>query len=194
MAVVHDIKLEDMLFSVILTIEEDKPKEEPPIKAQLGWTKTDCEDYVLEECPLCGSKDPDHFTFDDRAPVGYCEACNGAFEDHVPESFEAWPFRSSRKFSAVLTFDEFEELLYAADMDYECETCGMLGAPGAIPWYGMLPALSFRNSDRWSVCNAYVCPIPAIITPDGLDAIPGIELPMDEETLEGLFTEMKARW
>ena len=191
-----ELKLEDMLFSVIFTREEDRPDDDPPCESQLGWNLTDSYDFVLEKCPACEENDPEKFIISENGQMSQCKTCGDEYpyrtdSDPVPCECDSWPFRSSRKFGAVLTFEEWKELLENTGISYECNTMGMLGAPGASPWYGWMPAISFAYDDDGCRLYAYVCPLPAVITDEGIDVIPGVELPLPEELLDQLFKEMK---
>lgn len=72
-----------------------------------------------------------------------------------------WENGSHRKWTALLTRDQFDEFvsalgLYAEDV----LTLGSLGAPGF--GFGWSPAISFTSDDPDAILSAYVTPIPEV--------------------------------
>lgn len=66
--------------------------------------------------------------------------------------------RKHRKYASVLTKEQFLEFKEFLDLRFDCETMGMIGAPGfGISW---MPALSFRRESPNLGDFAYVCPVP----------------------------------
>jgi hypothetical protein len=96
-----------------------------------------------------------------RQPILYITEHSNNGECEYGLSEDKWETVIHRKLCGIISRQAFDEMVELLELRIDClDTMGMLGAPGAEPWYGSLPAVALGGDADGGIISVYACPMP----------------------------------